>query len=106
MSLPQSTREIWTDMYKLHERFHEMGNTVDDWLLWWRTAISLIHKHNDTQLVKDMVNAITACLEEDRKIPKDEPVIRVEGAACEETAAPSSPDTQSESNPPSQLGMF
>lgn len=104
MSLPQSTREIWTDMYKLHERFHDMDNTVDDWLLWWRTAISLIHKHNDAPLAKDMVNAITACLEEARKIPVNADEIRVE-EVCE-TEEQTSQDTPSESNQPSQLGMF
>ncbi len=67
MSLPSNVREIWTDMYKLHDKFNDMGNTVDEWTIWWRTATSILHKHGDCRLVTDLMYAISAYLEEERR---------------------------------------
>lgn len=95
MSMPESIREIWKDMYKLHEEFNGMGNGVDDWATWWKTAVSVIHKHNDAKLAEEMVLAITAHLESERKAKY----------GCE-TTEQSSLNTQSESRQPSQLALF
>lgn len=97
MSLPGPLREIWKDMYKLHEEFDGMGNGVEDWTAWWRTAVSVIHKHNDSKLAEELVMAIAGYLESERKGKREE---------CEETAGQSSQNMQSESRQPSQLTLF
>ena len=38
--LPQNLRDIWTDMYSLHANFNDMGNTVEEWTAYWKTAVS------------------------------------------------------------------
>lgn len=96
MSLPDPIRAIWKDMYKLHEEFNSMGNDVSDWTAWWKTAVSIIHKHNDSKLAEELVLAITGYLESERKVAQE----------CAETTGQSSPDTQSESKQPSQLALF
>lgn len=106
--LPQSVRDIWTDMYKLHETFDAMGSSVEDWALWWKTSMSILHKHNDHPLCEQLILGLTAYLESSRKITEEEESECKEGAGQggQRTDGLNSQDTQSESKAPSQLGMF
>lgn len=106
--LPQELRDIWTDLYALHATFNGMGNTVDDWTTFWKTAVSVIRKHNDSKLAEELVMAVGGFLEHERKqMAKEEAEcragIRPEGQG---TGEPSSQDSQSGSKEPSQLAMF
>lgn len=107
-TLPQNLRDIWADMYALHANFNDMGNSVEDWTAFWKTAASIMGKHNENKLCMEVVVAIGNYLEHERKqMAKEEAEcragIRPEG---QETGEQSSPDSQSESREPSQLGMF
>lgn len=106
--LSQPVRDIWTDMYKLHETFDAMGSSVDDWALWWKTSMSILHKHNDHPLCEQLILGLTAYLEEVRKQAEKEESECKEGASQggKEIGGLSSQDSQNESKAPSQLGMF
>lgn len=108
MKLSQNLRDIWTDMYQLHANFDEMGNSVDDWALWWKTSMSILHKHNDHPLCEQLILGLTAYLEESRKETVEDGSECKEGTRQEgqEIGGLSSQDSQSESKAPSQLGMF
>ena len=106
--LPQELRDIWTDLYTLHTNFADMGNSVEDWAAFWKTSVSIIHKHGDSKLAEELVMALGGYLEHERKQAAKEEAecragIRPEG---QETGEQSSPDSQSRSKEPSQLGMF
>ena len=106
--LPQDLRDIWTDLYSLHANFNGMGNSVEDWTAFWKTAASIVGKHNDNKLCMELAVAVGNYLEDERKkMAKEEAEcragIRPEG---QETGEQTSPDSQSESKEPSQLGMF
>lgn len=106
--LPQNLRDIWTDMYSLHANFNDMGNTVEEWTAYWKTAVSIVKKHNDNKLAHELALAISEYLDSERKqMAKEEAEcragIRPEG---QETGEQNSPNSQSESKQPCQLGMF
>lgn len=106
--LPQDLRDIWSDMYALHTNFNDMENSVEDWTAFWKTATSIVSKHNDNKLAYEIAIAIGNYLDHERKqMAKEEAECRAGiGPEGQETEGQSSPDSQSESKQPSQLAMF
>ena len=53
-NVPDPVREIWTEMYKLFDRYYKMENEVGDWKKFWDEVEELYRKHGKNVRIRDM----------------------------------------------------
>lgn len=65
--LSQKLRDIWTDAYKFHATFEDMGNSEEDWKKCAYAMGQLASKHGNHPLTFKLFLAVYEYLEEMRK---------------------------------------
>ena len=65
--LPENIRSMYTDAYKLHEMFSDMGNTEAEWERFGGMMRDVSVHHNNHPLMMALINAVSDQLERERK---------------------------------------
>ena len=68
--LPQELRTMYTDAFAYHEKFHEMGNTPEEWEKAVQTAKDVAAHHNNHPLIIALLGAAFDWLDEERNAEK------------------------------------
>lgn len=66
-NIPKEIRDIWTDAYKFHATFINMGNTAEEWEQCANTLTHLAIRHNQHPLAGKLLMAVYEYLSEERK---------------------------------------
>lgn len=75
-NLTEEEREVWKDAYKLHEKYHDMTGTVEEWRQFASDLGPATYKHESNPKVKRLSYALMLALyswfEEEQKIAQEE----------------------------------
>lgn len=72
--LDEETRSLYADLYRFHERFNNMGNSLNDWTLCHDEADYLVQKHGGTDFAYAMFFNVYDKLFLDRQgMPTEQP---------------------------------
>ena len=66
-NLQPEIRDIWTDAFRYHATFENMGNTYEDWHRCAKTMESLVNKHNGHPLAGILMMAVYDYLDKQRR---------------------------------------
>lgn len=51
-NVPTNIREMWTELYKLFDRYYQIPNTPEAWTEFWKAAQALSNKYNNKRLTE------------------------------------------------------
>lgn len=66
-NLSNEIREIWADVYRLHDIHANMGNTSEEWTQFWKDAKAVSEKHGGHDLVVQLITTLFLYMEAERK---------------------------------------
>ena len=84
--LTEEEREVWKDVYSLHEKYHDTTWTSDEWMRFAQEVGPLVVKHEGRtrRLAEALVMALFDFMDKERKIELDAAMNAPQQMAMEE----------------------
>ena len=57
-NVPKEIRDIWTDLYKLFDRYFLITGSDEEWIAFWDEATKLRERSGNNQHLNEMIDAI------------------------------------------------
>ncbi len=63
-NVPQTIRDMWTDLYKVFDKHYKLKNTEADWNAFWKDAFGVAEKYGKPEKLVSAIFLVGEVIEE------------------------------------------
>ena len=63
-NVPQTIRDMWTDLYKVFDKHYKLKNTEADWNSFWKDAFAIAEKYGKPEKLVSAIFLVGEVIEE------------------------------------------